>query len=94
MVELAQPGGEPAAVVVAEHEGEQPGEVVQVLAGVVEVHDLGVFGEVLACQVPDPVRAVAGDGQLADVPGAAAACLNGHQHSELGGGREGGQAGG
>jgi len=39
--------------VVAEHEGEQLGEVVQVLAGVVEVDDLGGFGEVLAGQVPD-----------------------------------------
>ena len=82
------------AVVVAEHEGEQLAEVVQVLAGVVQIDDLGGFGEVLAGQVPDPVRAVAQDGQLADVAGAAAAGLGGHQGPEPGGGREGGQVGG
>ena len=49
------------------------------LAGVIEVDDLGGLGEVLAGQVPDPVRAVAQDGELADVPGAAAAGLGGHQ---------------
>jgi hypothetical protein len=38
---------------VAEHEGEQLAEVVQVLAGVVEVDDLGGFGEVGGGEVPD-----------------------------------------
>ena len=47
----------------------------------------------LAGQVPDPVRAVAEDGELADVAGAAAAGLGGHQGPEPGGGREGGQVG-
>jgi len=40
-------------VLVAEHEGEQLAEVVQVLAGVVEVDDLGGFGEVRGGEVPD-----------------------------------------
>ena len=39
-------------------------------------------------------RAVAEDDELADVLGAAAAGLGGHQRPELGGGREGGQVGG
>ena len=39
------------------------------------------------------MRAVAEDGELADVPGAAAAGLGGHQGPEPGGGREGGQVG-
>ena len=43
------------------------------LAGVVQIDDLSGFGEMLAGQVPDPVRAVTEDGQLADVPSAAAA---------------------
>jgi len=34
---------------------------VQVLAGVVEVHDLGGLGEVLGGEIPDPGRAVAGN---------------------------------
>ena len=34
-------------LLVAEHEGEQPAEVVQVLAGVVQIDDLGGFGEML-----------------------------------------------
>jgi hypothetical protein len=40
------------------------------------------------------VRAVAEHGELADVAGAAAAGLGGHQRPEPGGGREGGQVGG
>ena len=39
------------------------------------------------------MRAVAQDGQLPDVPGAAAAGLGGHQDPEPGGGLEGGQVG-
>jgi hypothetical protein len=52
---------------------------VQVLAGVVEVHDLGGLGEVLGSEVPDPGRAVAGEYELADARGTAAAGLSGHQ---------------
>ncbi len=44
-------------------------------------------------EVPDPRRAVAQDGELADVPGAAAAGLGGHQDPELRRGGEGGQVG-
>ena len=55
---------------VAEHELQQPGQLVQVLAGVIEVNDLGGFGEVPAGEIPDPDRAVAEDDQLADVAGA------------------------
>ena len=61
--------------------GEQPGgqvrQLVHVLAGVVEVNDLGGLREVLAGLVPDPRRAVAEEGELADVPGAAAAAFEG-----------------
>ena len=92
-VELGTALGEPSAAGVAEHEGEGLAEVVQVLAGVIEVHDLGGFGEVLAGQVPDPHCAVAQDGQLPDVAGAAAVGLGGHQHPEPGGRRERGQVG-
>ncbi len=53
VVELAAAFGDPGGVLVAEHEGEQLAEVVQVLAGVVQVHDLGGFGEMLAGLVPD-----------------------------------------
>ncbi len=48
----------------------------------------------LAGQVPDPVRAVAQDGELPDIAGAADAGLGGHQLPEPGGGLEGGQVGG
>ena len=82
VVESPAAFGDPGGVLVAEDEGEQLAQVVQVLAGVVQVDDLGGFGEVLAGQVPDPVRAVAEDGELADVAGAAAAGLGGHQHAE------------
>jgi hypothetical protein len=52
---------------VAEHELHQLGEVVQVLASVVEVDDLGGLGELGAGDVPDLGCAVADDGELADV---------------------------
>jgi hypothetical protein len=52
---------------------------VPVLAGVVEVRDLGGLGEVLGSEVPDPGRAVAGEYELADARGTAAAGLSGHQ---------------
>jgi len=48
----------------------------------------------LAGQVPDPDCAVAEDGELADVAGAAAAALSGHQGPGSGGGSEGGQVAG
>ncbi|HEY6314824.1 MAG TPA: hypothetical protein VIY52_29035 [Streptosporangiaceae bacterium] len=43
----------------------------QVLAGVVQVDDLGGFGELAVGDVPDPGGAVARDRELADVIGAA-----------------------
>src|SRR6266571_2960087 len=63
-------------------------------AGVEQVHDLGGFGEMLASQVPDPDRAVAEDGELADMPGAAADALGLHEVCEDAGGLEGGQVAG
>src|SRR5262249_59168005 len=74
-VEFAEPGGEPFLAVVAEGEFQQPGQVVQVLAGVIQVDDLGGFREVPGGEVPDPVRAVAQDDQLADVASPVAAGL-------------------
>jgi hypothetical protein len=44
-VQLGEPLGEPFLAMGAEHEFQQPGQVVQVLAGVVEAGDLGGFGE-------------------------------------------------
>jgi hypothetical protein len=70
------------------------GEVVQVLAGVVEVDDLGGLGEACGGQGPDPFRAVADDGELADVPRAAADGLGGDERAELLGGLEAGQVAG
>ena len=49
------------------------GEVVQVFAGVVDVHDRGGLGQDLGGQVSDPRSAVAEHDELADVFGAAAA---------------------
>jgi hypothetical protein len=43
-----------------------------VLAGVEQVHDLGGLGELAGGDAPDPGRAVAEDGDLADVVRAAA----------------------
>ena len=70
------------------------GEVVQVFAGVVEVHDGGGLGQDRGGQVPNPGRAVAEHDQLADVVGAAAAGLGVHQGGEFGGGGEAGQVAG
>jgi hypothetical protein len=52
---------------------------VQVLAGVPDVHDLGGHGELAASDAPDQGRAVAEDGELADVAAAAADALGLHQ---------------
>ncbi len=52
-VQLGQAGRQPVVFVVAEHEFQESGQLVQVLAGVVQVDDLGGFGEVLAGEVPD-----------------------------------------
>jgi len=53
--------------------GQQPGrevsQVVKVLAGVVEVDDLGRGGQQLVGEVPDSGGAVAEEDELADVPG-------------------------
>ena len=60
---------------VEQHELQAAGEVVQVLAGVEQVHDLGGLGELVGGDAPDPGGAVAEDGELADVVGAAADAL-------------------
>ena len=52
-VELGEALGEPVVAVAAEQPGGEGGQLVDVLAGVVEVDDLGGGGEVLAGQVPD-----------------------------------------
>ena len=82
MVEVLQAGGEPFVFLVAEHELQEAGEVVQVLAGVEQVHDLGGLGELAAGDVPDPGGAVAEDGELADVVGAAADAFCFHEVRE------------
>ena len=79
---------------VAEGGREPGGEVVQVFAGVVEVHDRGGLGQDRGGQVPDPGCAVAEHDELADVVGAAAAGFGVHQGGELGGGGEAGQVAG
>ena len=78
----------------AQQPGGEGGEVVDVLAGVVEVDDLGGGGEQLIGEVPDPDRAVAEDDELADVLCAAAAGLSVGELGEPGGGFEGGQVAG
>src|SRR5579859_2107892 len=64
------------------------GAFVQVLAGVEQVDDLGGFGELDGGDVPDPGGAVADDGELADVIGAAAGAFGFHQVREDSGGLE------
>ena len=86
--------GEPVVFAVEEHEFEGPGEVVQVLAGMEQVHDLGGLGEFRGGYVPDPGRTVAEDGHLADVAGAAADAFGLHQAGEHGGGLERGHIAG
>jgi hypothetical protein len=77
-VEFGQPLGEPVVAVSGEQPGGQVRKFVHVLAGVEQIDDLGGLGEMLGGEVPEPHRAVAQDGELADVPGAAAAGLGGH----------------
>ena len=91
VVQVGKPLFKPGLLVVAEHELQQPGQVVQVLPGMEQVHDLGRLGEVPGGQVPDPDGSVTEEHQLADAPGAAAAGLGGHQHAEVRGGIEGDQ---
>ena len=87
VVEVLQAGGEPFLLAVAQHELEPTGEVVEVLAGVVEVDDLG-GGEFRGGDAPDPGGAIAEDGELADVIGAPDP-FRFHQVPERGGGLEG-----
>jgi hypothetical protein len=47
VVEVFQAGGKPGVLVVAQHELQGPGKAVEVLAGVVEVDDLGGLGDLL-----------------------------------------------
>ena len=93
-VEVGQAGGQPVGVCVAEDAGEVRGEVMQVFAGVVEVHDGGGLGQDRGGQVPDPGRPVAEDDELADVIGAAAAGFGVYLGGEFGGGGEAGQIAG
>jgi len=81
-------------MLVAEHELQDAGELVEVLAGVEQVHDLGGFGEPGGSDVPDPGRAVAGDRELAHVIGAAADAFGFDQVAEDAGGLEGGDVAG
>ena len=94
MVEVVQAGGEPFVALVAEHELQDAGEVVEVLAGMPDTGDLGGLGELAGGDVPDPGGAVADDGELADVVRAAADALGLHEIRECGGGLEGGQVAG
>ena len=50
-----QAGGEPFVLVVEQHELQGAGEVVEVLAGVVEVDDLGGLGELGGCGCRKPL---------------------------------------
>ncbi len=77
-----------AASQVAEHELQKAGEVVQVLADVPDIADLGGLGERGTGDAPDPGGAV--DGELADVAGAAADAFCLHQIGEHVRGLEGG----
>jgi hypothetical protein len=86
VVEVFEAGGEPFVPSVAGHELQGPGEGVQVLAGVVEVDDLGGLGELRGGDVPG--GAVAEDGELADVVRAAADALGPDQVPERRGGLE------
>jgi hypothetical protein len=53
VVEVFQAGGEPLVLMVAQHELQLAGEVVQVLAGVEQVHDLGGLRELGGGDSPD-----------------------------------------
>src|SRR5207302_9800909 len=66
----------------------------QVVAGVEQVHDLRGLGELGGGYAPDPGCAVAEDGELADVIGAAADAFCLYQVTEHGGGLEGGDVAG
>ena len=94
MVKVFHPGGEPIILLVPEHELKGAGEVVQVLAGVIEIDDLGRFGEFRGGDVPDPGGAVAEDGELPDAAGAAADAFCFHEAREHAGGLEGGDVAG
>ena len=85
----SQPG-----LALAQQPGGEVGEFVDVLAGVVEVDDLGGGGKQLIGEVPDPDRPVAEDDELADVLAAAAAGFGVHELGEPGSGFEGGQVAG
>ena len=63
-------------------------------AGVVEVDDLGRFGEALVGEVPDPAGAVADDDELPDVVAAAAAGFGLEEVGEVLDRLEGGQVAG
>ena len=89
--EFGEAFGEPVRMALAQQPGGEGGQVVDVLAGVVEVDDLGGGGEQLIGDVPDPHRAVAEDDELADVLSAAAAGFAVYELGEPGGGFEGGQ---
>jgi hypothetical protein len=74
-VEFGEAFGKPVMVAAAEQQGCEGRQVVDVLAGVVEIDDLGGSVEQFIGDVLDPYRAVAADDELADVLSAAAAGL-------------------
>jgi hypothetical protein len=86
VVEVLRAGSEPFVLAVAQHELQLAGEVVQVLAGVEQVHDPGGPGKLGGGDVPYPGGAVADDGELADMVGTAADALGLHQVREHAGG--------
>jgi hypothetical protein len=53
VVEFVQASGEPVVAVAGQQPGSEVSQVMQVLAGVIQVDDLGCRGEQLAGEVPD-----------------------------------------
>ena len=85
---------QPVLLVIAEHEFHQFRQVVQVLTGVIQIDDLRSLGELLAARFQIHADAVTQDDHLADVGGATAAGLAGHERPELECRAEGGHIGG
>jgi hypothetical protein len=86
VVEVFKPGGESLFLPVQQHELQEAREVVQVLAGVVLVHDAGGFRNLAATVFQIRGRTVAEDHGRPDVIGAAAGAFCFHQFREDAGG--------